>query len=105
MKLLSLSYERFRNLEAVSLVPSARATIAVGENGQGKTNLLEALYYLATLKPLRANTLKELVQFGKGHARFFLPAQCRQRDGLEWRKTVFGDLFKLPGLKQANVQV
>ncbi len=69
VRLLSLTCESFRNLTHVSVTPSAHATIAVGENGQGKTNLLEALYYLATLKPLRANTLKELVQFGQGHAR------------------------------------
>lgn len=69
MRLLSLSCESFRNLKQVKVTPSPRTTIAVGENGQGKTNLLEALYYLATLKPLRANTLKELVQFGAGRAR------------------------------------
>jgi DNA replication and repair protein RecF len=69
VRLLSLTCESFRNLNRVSVTPSPRTTIAVGENGQGKTNLLEALYYLATLKPLRANTLKELVQFGAGRAR------------------------------------
>lgn len=69
MRLLSLSCHTFRNLTSVTVTPSPRTTIAVGENGQGKTNLLEALYYLATLKPLRANTLKELVQFGAGRAR------------------------------------
>lgn len=69
MKLLSLAYQQFRNLEAVSFTPSARATIAVGENGQGKTNLLEGLYLLATLKPLRANRLSELVRFGQKSAR------------------------------------
>lgn len=69
MRLLSLSYERFRNLEQVSLEPSPHATIAVGENGQGKTNLLEGLYFLATLKPLRANKLSELIRFGATSAR------------------------------------
>lgn len=69
MRLLSLTCESFRNLSKVTVTPSPGTTIAVGENGQGKTNLLEALYYLATLKPLRANTLKELVQFGAGRAR------------------------------------
>lgn len=69
VKLLSLSYERFRNLESVSLEPSPHATIAVGENGQGKTNLLEGLYLLATLKPLRANKLSELIRFGQPSAK------------------------------------
>jgi DNA replication and repair protein RecF len=47
----------------VSLEPSPRATVIVGENGQGKTNLLEGLYFLMTLKPLRASKLSELVTF------------------------------------------
>lgn len=64
MRLLSLSVQDFRNLREVSLQPSAHASIAVGPNGQGKTNLLEALYYLATLKPLRASRLSELVRWG-----------------------------------------
>lgn len=69
MRLLSLTCERFRNLGHVCVEPSAHATIAVGENGQGKTNLLEALYFLATLKPLRAGRLVELVRFGDESAR------------------------------------
>jgi DNA replication and repair protein RecF len=48
--------------------PSARATILVGQNGQGKTNLLEAIYLLCTLKPLRAARLAELVRFGQARA-------------------------------------
>ncbi|MBS1150391.1 MAG: recombination protein RecF [Myxococcaceae bacterium] len=69
MQLLSLTYERFRNLSRVELVPGPKATVAVGENGQGKTNLLEGLYFLATLKPLRAAKLSELVAFGQTTAR------------------------------------
>ena len=64
MRLLALQVQDFRNLPQVSLAPSPHATIAVGQNGQGKTNLLEALYFLATLKPLRAGRLSELVRWG-----------------------------------------
>lgn len=69
MRLRSLSVESFRNLEQVSFEPSEGATVVVGENGQGKTNLLESLYLLATLKPLRASKLSELVRFGHARAR------------------------------------
>jgi len=69
MRLVSLQIERFRNLARVALEPSPRATVLVGENGQGKTNLLEAVFFLATLKPLRATRLAELVQFGEPSAR------------------------------------
>jgi DNA replication and repair protein RecF len=64
LRLLSLHVQDFRNLGEVELRPSPRATILVGENGQGKTNLLEAVYFLTTLKPLRATRLQELVRFG-----------------------------------------
>ncbi|GEJ57696.1 DNA replication and repair protein RecF [Anaeromyxobacter diazotrophicus] len=40
----------------------------LGENGQGKTNLLEAVYFACTLKPLRAARLAELVRFGAERA-------------------------------------
>jgi DNA replication and repair protein RecF len=68
MKLRSVSMRDFRNLAEVELAPSPHATIAVGPNGQGKTNLLEAIYYLATLRPLRASRRQELVRFGSERA-------------------------------------
>ena len=69
MRLVSLSVRDFRNLAEVDLTPSPRATILLGENGQGKTNLLEAIFLLSTLKPLRAVRLPELVRFGAERAR------------------------------------
>ena len=68
MRLVQLSIRDFRNLAAVDLAPSPRATILLGENGQGKTNLLEAIYLLTTLKPLRAARITELVRFGQERA-------------------------------------
>lgn len=64
VRLLRLELQSFRNLERVALSPAEGITVVVGDNGQGKTNLLEALYFLCTLKPLRAGRLKELVRFG-----------------------------------------
>jgi DNA replication and repair protein RecF len=69
LRLLAVDIADFRNLERASLAPSPRATVLVGENGQGKTNFLESIYLLATLKPLRASRLAELVRFGADRAR------------------------------------
>ena len=69
MRLLTLSLRDFRNVREARLEPSARSTVLVGPNGQGKTNLLEALFLLCTLKPLRATRLAELVRFGAERAR------------------------------------
>jgi DNA replication and repair protein RecF len=64
VRLLALEIQDFRNIARATLEPSPRATILVGQNGQGKTNLLEAIYLLCTLKPLRASRFAELVRFG-----------------------------------------
>ncbi len=69
MRLLALEIRDFRNIEAADLAPGEHATLVVGPNGQGKTNLLEALYLLATLRPLRASKLSDLVRFGASGAR------------------------------------
>jgi DNA replication and repair protein RecF len=64
-----LQLQDFRNLARVELAPSPHATVLVGRNGQGKTNLLEAVYFLCTLKSLRAARLAELVRFEHAIAR------------------------------------
>jgi len=64
VRLDSLQVQDFRNIERAELTLSPRATVLAGDNGQGKTNLLEAVYFLATLRPLRAHRLAELVRFG-----------------------------------------
>ncbi len=68
MRLRSLQLQDFRNLASVALDVSPRLTVLLGENGQGKTNLLEAIYLLATLRPLRATRLGELIRFGAERA-------------------------------------
>lgn len=65
MNLREIAWEGFRNLEPACLSLDPRFNVFAGENGQGKTNLLEAVYWLATLRPLRAARLNELVRFGE----------------------------------------
>ncbi len=77
-----LELRAFRNVSRASLSPHPRFNVVVGANGQGKTNLLEALYWLATLRPLRAARLRELVQWGEDGCR--VEALVRH-EGLEHR--------------------
>lgn len=64
MRLLRLRIRDFRNIGAAEIEPSPRATVVYGPNGHGKTNLLEAIYLLATLRPLRTTRYADLVRFG-----------------------------------------
>ena len=65
MRLRSLSLCNFRNLAAVEVEPHPAFTVVAGENGQGKTNLLEAIYYLLCLRPLRPARLRDLIRVGE----------------------------------------
>jgi DNA replication and repair protein RecF len=60
----SLSVRALRNLEHVDLTPSPRFNVVAGDNGQGKTNLLEAIYVAATSKSFRPGKPGELVAHG-----------------------------------------
>lgn len=55
MILRSLSTQNFRNLADAETEFHPFTNIVVGRNGQGKTNLLEAVYFLATTKSFRTN--------------------------------------------------
>ncbi|MEO1132576.1 MAG: DNA replication/repair protein RecF [Cyanobacteria bacterium J06639_1] len=61
MYLRSLHLRYFRNYVDQAIALSAPKTILVGDNAQGKTNVLEAVEILATLKSHRANRDRELV--------------------------------------------
>ena len=60
----ALVVQDFRNLERVELAPPAEGLVVVGENGHGKTNLLEAIYYLELLRSMRGARDQDLVRFG-----------------------------------------
>ncbi|MCO4760930.1 MAG: DNA replication/repair protein RecF [Myxococcales bacterium] len=53
----------FRNLVSVELLPHPRFNIIEGNNGQGKTNLLEAIYLLGGLRSFRTTRLSECIEF------------------------------------------
>ena len=57
-----LAIRSFRNLAAVDLTLGPRFNVVSGDNGQGKTNLLEAVYALATSRSFRATRPGALVR-------------------------------------------
>jgi DNA replication and repair protein RecF len=62
MRLTHLGLTNFRNYARLELELPAGAVLLVGENAQGKTNLLEAVYLLATTRSLRASAETELIR-------------------------------------------
>ncbi len=63
MWLSKLSLENFRNYSYLTLEPPKGLNVLWGDNAQGKTNLLEAIYLLAISKSPRSSADKELLRW------------------------------------------
>ncbi len=59
-----LAIREFRNLSKLDLHFPEEGVVIVGDNGQGKSNLLEAIYYLHLLRSVRGARDVDIVQFG-----------------------------------------
>src|SRR3954468_381168 len=62
--LRTLALRDFRNLGRLDLAFPEAGVAIVGENGQGKSNLLEAIYYLHLLRSVRGARDVDIVRFG-----------------------------------------
>ena len=76
----SISLDFFRNYVHADVTFHPGVNVIVGDNAQGKTNLLEAVAYLSSASSHRARYDRDLIQFGIDRA--FLKAEIfsRQRD-------------------------
>ena len=64
MFLKRLKFNNYRNYDCLDFEFSKNKTLFIGKNAQGKTNLLEAVYYLSALFFFRIKKDKELIKFG-----------------------------------------
>lgn len=79
MKLKKIGITNFRNIEHAELRPGERFNIIVGKNAQGKTNILESIYLLGTMKSFRLARNGDLIKTGSPHS--LLVGQV-ERDGI-----------------------
>lgn len=105
MQLRSLKINGFRNLMPLelSLPPESNILAFVGKNGQGKTNLLEAIYLCALSKSFRTEKNQELVAFDQDFCR--IQAFTSEQE-LEFfvSKTPPRKALKINGVKKSAVE-
>lgn len=56
--------QNFRNIKNADVTLSPRTNVFVGENAQGKTNIIEAIYYTALCRSFRPGSDRDLIMFG-----------------------------------------
>jgi DNA replication and repair protein RecF len=78
-RIVALSLRDFRNFERLEMDFPAEGLAVVGDNGQGKTNLLEAAYYLSLLRSVRGARDADVVRFDAGG--FFIESRVCAPDG------------------------
>ena len=82
MIIKSLELSDFRNYETLSISFDKGTNILFGDNAQGKTNILEAIYVSATTKSHKGSKDKEIINFNKeeAHIRTYL-----EKEDVEYR--------------------
>ena len=61
MKITGFSCGGFKNLKDISMTPNERLNILIGENAQGKTNLIEAIWLCTGVKSFRSTKDKDMI--------------------------------------------
>lgn len=79
MRVAHLSLRDFRNYATAELELRPGANLLLGRNGQGKTNLAEAIAYFSSLRSHRVSSDTPLVRFGTASAYLRLKVEANQR--------------------------
>ena len=75
-----ISVESFRNIESCEVEFSPGVNILYGDNAQGKTNLIEAIFYASVCRSFRASSVSEMIRFGKKKAQISIDYRDAHRD-------------------------
>ena len=104
MWLKNLSIKNFRNYHNIEIDFNPKLNVFVGRNAQGKTNLLESIYFLALTRSHRTKTDKNLIQFEEEQLQVSGILQKKTASiPLEIDLTQKGRITKVNYLKQARL--
>ena len=99
MRLQRLWLADFRNYPHLELEFPPGTSLIVGPNGVGKTNLLEAVFYLATMTSFRVNTTEALIRTGPDVSE----AVVRGEMAVDQREVLFEAALRSSGRSQFQI--
>lgn len=79
MSLQKLDIYSLRNIQRASIEPSPNINLIIGENGSGKSSLLEAIFILGRARSFRATHIKQVIQFEKN--KLIVSGQSKHNSG------------------------
>lgn len=104
MLIRKIELASYRNYEHTALTFGEKVNVFIGENAQGKTNLLEAIYVIALAKSHRSSKDKELIRFDKDFSRVHVEAENRTGQvELDFIISQKGKRGKINGLEQKRL--
>ncbi len=72
--------ENFRNYDSEVIELNKEKNVFFGLNGQGKTNIIEAIYYFCTCKSFRSVHDREVIKFGRDYSHIKIEFESKKRD-------------------------
>jgi len=81
MLITNLKLQNFRNYKELNLDFDKNINIIYGNNAQGKTNILEAIFLTSIGKSFRTNKDRELIKFGEDFSKVEVEFQKKDREG------------------------
>ncbi len=80
----NLTLKNFRNYSELELKPTPGLNVLFGQNGQGKTNIVEAIYMIACARSHRTSKDAELIKHDKSHYQIDLDYFLSKSDGIDY---------------------
>lgn len=103
MYITNISIDGYRNLKNISVIPHENVNIIVGDNAQGKTNFIEALWILSGCRSFRGSREREFIDFDGSFAKIsvsFKNSYREQNICFQYDKTDnFKKLMQLNGIR------
>ena len=93
MKILKLEAKEFRNFSDLSFEADPKINVIFGNNAQGKTNLMEALWLFTGNRSFRGAREQDMIAFGKENARLSVSFECEGRN--QEAQLILGEKKKL----------
>ncbi len=101
MYINEIKIENFRNIDLMGIFPDKEINVIYGQNGQGKTNLLEAIWLFTGCKSFRTSKDSELVQFEQENSKISMSFQTELREN---NAAIFIDKKRTANLNGVNLQ-